>query len=291
MNINYDSAKELKAFLEEKGLGMRKKYGQNFLINPNVRKALLDALNPNEGDEVWEIGPGLGAMTAGLLQRGAQVTAFEIDPGFIRLLGEIFPDEKKLTLVEGDALKTWKSRPAAPFLLGNLPYNIGAALLAGFIENGRVFRRIVVTVQKETARRMAASPGETDYSSFSVVCRSRYKITPLMTIKGASFYPVPRVDSQGVILELRDEISGAYPESFYPLVRHLFSVRRKTIKNGLQSFLFSRIIKGDSGGSAASAHEILKELDIRENERAENLDIPVFERISGEIDRRSSGEK
>jgi 16S rRNA (adenine1518-N6/adenine1519-N6)-dimethyltransferase len=284
MNINYDSAGELKAFLEEKGLGMRKKYGQNFLINPGVRKALLDALGAGEGDDVWEIGPGLGAMTAGLLERGARVTAFEIDPGFIRLLPEIFPDEKRLVLVEGDVLDTWKSAPASPLLLGNLPYNIGAALLAGFIENGRVFRRMVVTVQKETARRMAALPGDADYSSFSVLCRSRYRITPLMTIKGASFYPSPRVDSQGVRLEFRDDISGTYPDCFYPLVRRLFSVRRKTIKNGLQNFLFSRIIKGDSGGSATEAREILKGLDIRENERAENLDIPVFVRLSGEVD-------
>jgi 16S rRNA (adenine1518-N6/adenine1519-N6)-dimethyltransferase len=284
MNINYDSAGELRAFLEEKGLGMRKKYGQNFLINSGVRKALLDALGAGEGDDVWEIGPGLGAMTAGLLERGAHVTAFEIDPGFIRLLKEIFPDEKRLVLVEGDVLKTWKSRPASPLLLGNLPYNIGAALLAGFIENGRVFRRMVVTVQKETALRMAAFPGDVDYSSFSVLCRSRYRVTPFITIKGASFYPSPRVDSRGVRLELRDEISGAYPDSFYPLVRHLFSVRRKTIRNGLQIFLFSRIIKGDPGGSAALAREILEELDIREHERAENLDIPVFVKLAGKID-------
>ncbi|MDR1420847.1 MAG: 16S rRNA (adenine(1518)-N(6)/adenine(1519)-N(6))-dimethyltransferase RsmA [Treponema sp.] len=285
MTVNYNSGKDLKALLDERGLGMRKKYGQNFLINGTVRNALLDALGAGTGDEVWEIGSGLGAMTRGLLDRGARVTAFEIDPGFTGLLGELFRDEDRLLLVEGDVRKTWRETPPAPFLLGNLPYNIGAALLAGFVEEKRLFRRVVVMVQKETALRMAALPGGPDYSSFSVLCRSRYKVTPLMTIKGASFYPVPNVESRGVLMELSVEDENAYPGVFYPLVRRLFSVRRKTVKNGLQIFLFSRIIKGkpirsmdEAGGTA---REILRRAGIRENERAENLDCAAFASLAG----------
>ncbi|MDR0601162.1 MAG: 16S rRNA (adenine(1518)-N(6)/adenine(1519)-N(6))-dimethyltransferase RsmA [Treponema sp.] len=287
MMVNYNSGKDLKALLEGRGLGMRKKYGQNFLINAAVRNALLDALGAGEGDGVWEVGAGLGAMTRGLLDRGARVTALEIDRGFIRLLRELFQGEKGFLLVEGDVLKTWQEMPPAPFLMGNLPYNIGAALLACFIEKGRLFRRMVVMVQKETALRMAASPGGPDYSSFSVLCRSRYRITPLMTIKGASFYPVPKVQSRGVLLELSVEEKDAYPSVFYPLVRHLFSVRRKTVKNGLQIFLFSRIIKGkpipmdEAGGRA---REILLHLGIHENERAENLDCAAFAELASAVE-------
>ncbi len=91
-SINYDSPKELKAFLEERGIGMRKKFGQNFMINPYERKTLLDALELPAGAKVWEAGAGLGAMTDGLLKRGAQVTAFEIDPAFARALREFFAD-------------------------------------------------------------------------------------------------------------------------------------------------------------------------------------------------------
>ena len=147
--INYNSASALRDFLESEGLGMRKKFGQNFLINPSVRQSLVDALGARSGDEVWEVGPGLGAMTSLLLERGFSVKAFEIDPGFIGVLKKIFYDEKNFTLVEGDVMKTWSAQEPSPFFLGNLPYNVGAALLADLIEKGRLFTRMVVTVQKE----------------------------------------------------------------------------------------------------------------------------------------------
>ena len=237
--MNYDSVREIRALLDRRGLGMRKQFGQNFLINGEARKRLLDALEIGPGEGVWEIGPGIGAMTAGLLERGAAVTAFEIDRGFSALLRELFQGAARFTLVEGDVLKTWPLvEDGAPLLLGNLPYNIGAVLLSGFIERGRLFRRMVVTVQRETARRMSAPPGSGDYSSFSVLCASAYSVKPLMVLKAPSFYPAPRVESQGVRLDLlpgrdlREE-----PVLFRALVRRLFASRRKTLHNNLQGFV------------------------------------------------------
>ncbi|GHU88750.1 ribosomal RNA small subunit methyltransferase A [Spirochaetia bacterium] len=280
MEINYDSAAALRALLEEQGLGMRKKFGQNFLINPNIRKKLADALEIGEGDEVWEVGPGLGAMTRELLDQGAHVRAFEIDPGFIGLLHKIFAGEKGFTLVEGDVLKTWPQEASAPYLLGNLPYNIGAVLLANFIEEGRFFRRMIVTVQKEVARRMAAKPGGDDYSSFSVLIGSAYKVSPLMVIGGSSFYPAPRVDSQGIRLDLRIDIDpAARPQLFYPLVRQLFSSRRKTIKNNLQSFVSSRIMMAEAG-PLNIVLPVLEQCGIKPEERAENLTIEKFAELA-----------
>ena len=264
---NYNSASELRAFLNQNGLGMRKKYGQNFLINPGVRQALVDALDAPAGEAVWEIGPGLGTMTSLLLERGMDVRAFEIDSGFARFLGEFFGKHTNFTLVEGDVLKTWPMQPPAPYLLGNLPYNIAAALLADFIEQGRFFRRMVVTVQREVARRMAALPGSSDYSSFSVLCAAAYYVKPLMVIKSGSFYPRPNVDSQGVLLELREDAAIRLPPPvFYPLLRQLFSARRKTIKNNLAQFVVSgrRL-------SAAAAQEALAGCGIDGGRRAEEL--------------------
>ena len=193
---NHDSPTQLRAFLDSKELGMRKKYGQNFLVNADIRNKLLDALEIKPGQKVWEIGPGLGAMTKGLLEKNALVTAFEIDPAFSILLRELFNEYKNFTLIEGDVLKTWPGvqESGELFLLGNLPYNIAATLLANFIEKKRFFKRIVVTVQRETAQRMIAKPGTKDYSSFTVLCSSVYKITPLFIIKSSSFYPVPKVE-------------------------------------------------------------------------------------------------
>jgi 16S rRNA (adenine1518-N6/adenine1519-N6)-dimethyltransferase len=270
---NYNSAADLRTFLYENGLGMRKKFGQNFLLNPAVRQSLVDALQADVG-EVWEIGPGLGAMTSLLLEKKLMVRAFEIDTGFIQILKELFAEDDNFTLIEGDVLKTWPSHPAAPYLLGNLPYNIAAALLAAFIEQGRFFKRMVVTVQREVASRMAARPGSADYSSFSVLCASAYRVKPLMVIKDASFYPRPNVDSQGVLLELRDDASTfSRPSVFYPLVRQLFSSRRKTIKNNLAHFV---TLQNHPILSAAIAQEALEKSSLNGSRRAEELSLDDF---------------
>jgi len=279
MELNYNSAAELRAFLDRNGLGMRKKFGQNFLINPAVREALVRALEAGAGDAVWEIGPGLGAMTSLLLEQGLAVRAFEVDPGFARALRELFAGNAGFTLVEGDVLKTWTAEPPAPYLLGNLPYNIAATLLAGFIEQRRFFRRIVVTVQREVALRMAAGPGCADYSSFSVVCASAYHVKPLMIIKSASFYPRPNVDSQAVLLELSEDAARILPACFYPLVRRLFSSRRKTIKNNLSGFFNT-----GQGAPAAMALEALERNALDGNKRAEDLTLEEFAALAKTIE-------
>jgi 16S rRNA (adenine1518-N6/adenine1519-N6)-dimethyltransferase len=288
--INFNSASALRTFLKEEGLGMQKKFGQNFLINPAIRQSLVESLNCEAESEVWEIGPGLGAMTALLLEKGLKVRAFEIDIGFINVLKRMFINEKNFTLVEGDVLKTWKTQnqdfSKNFFLLGNLPYNIAAALLADFIENGLLFSRMVVTVQKEVALRMAAKAGSKDYSSFSVLCASAYKVKTLMTIHPQSFFPQPNVDSMGVLLEKHPVFEGALekqiPAVFYPLVRALFASRRKTIKNNLTSFISSCLKKFNSTDAESTKSsqdiciELLRKNGIAENERAENLEADIF---------------
>lgn len=258
---------------------MRKKFGQNFLINPAVRQSLVEALDVRGEDEVWEIGPGLGAMTALLLEKGLNVRAFEIDTGFIRVLKQIFAEQKNFCLIEGDVMKTWQNQKRALFLLGNLPYNIAAAVLADMIEKGCLFTRIVVTVQKEVALRMAASAGSPDYSSFSVLCASAYKVKPLMTIRPSSFYPQPNVDSMGVLLEKHSSDFSPVPAVFYPLVRALFASRRKTIKNNLVNFLSSLF-----GNSHDICNELLRANGLTSNERAENLKPEIFLSLAKSIE-------
>jgi 16S rRNA (adenine1518-N6/adenine1519-N6)-dimethyltransferase len=248
---------------------MRKKFGQNFLINPKSRVDLVNALELPENAEVWEVGPGIGAMTALLLEKGAVVHAFEIDTGFSALLqGEIFKDNPRFSLIQGDVLKTWKQNPPGSYFFGNLPYTIAAKFIGTIIENRRVFQRMVFVVQKEVAQRASAKPASKDYSSFSVLCASAYTITPLPVLKGASFYPAPRVDSQGVRLDIRPS-AGDYPKLFYPLVHSLFSSRRKTIKNNLTVFLSARNIP-------TNAQDILHACRIPENTRAETLSVAEF---------------
>jgi 16S rRNA (adenine1518-N6/adenine1519-N6)-dimethyltransferase len=285
LNINYDSPASIKEFLQEHSLCAQKKFGQNFLIAPNARRILIDALAAPPGCAVWEIGPGLGAMTASLLKNGVHLTAFEVDRGFCKLLCEMFYGKKNFTLIEGDVLKTWKTQQCkAEIILGNLPYNIAATVIAGFIEDGFYFKRGVFTLQKEVAARICAKAGSKDYSSLSVLCSSMYTVTPLSVFKSAVFYPMPNVDSQAVLFERRNDVSASiYPPFFYSLVRTLFANRRKTILNNLCAFINQNnsIVKVPAATSPKIfAENVLSTVNIAPNERAENIVLNDFLKIA-----------
>ena len=155
-NLNYDSPKEIERVLNERGLAMSKKFGQNFLISPEGRKRLIDLMELESGMKVWEIGPGLGAITHMLIQKKVDLTSFEIDHGFASLLTEVaFNDEENFTLIEGDALKTlFKKRllPLPDRIVGNLPYNVGSVMIGKLIENSYLPPLMVFTLQREVGR-------------------------------------------------------------------------------------------------------------------------------------------
>lgn len=270
LSIDYDSPAFLKAFLEERGMAMQKKFGQNFLVNAAARKKLIDALEVEDGMTVWEVGPGLGSMTSEILGRGAIVTAFEIDRGFASLIKELF-QEKKLTLVEGDVLKTWKKQyqeaGSVARFFGNLPYNVASAIVADMISAGVRFDKAVITVQKEVAQRITAAPGTEDYSSFSVLCQWAYDVTPVLDLAGGSFWPRPNVDSRAVKMVKKDNFPSCKDASlFMRILRASFLQRRKTLKNNLSSL----------AGSAADAGSLLETASIDPARRAETLTLDEF---------------
>ena len=147
---DYNSPAELKTFMESNGMAMQKKFGQNFLVNEQARVKLIDSLDIDENSTVWEVGPGLGSMTSEILKRGATLTVFEIDRGFINFLHGFFADyeEKgKFRIVDGDVLKNWKKEYEENGLpdrfFGNLPYNIAATLIADTIEKDVRFGNLI----------------------------------------------------------------------------------------------------------------------------------------------------
>ncbi|MDR2150320.1 MAG: 16S rRNA (adenine(1518)-N(6)/adenine(1519)-N(6))-dimethyltransferase RsmA [Spirochaetaceae bacterium] len=285
LRVNYDSPSALRAFLDEHGLSLHKRFGQNFLISPALRRRLVDALDIQAGDSVWEIGPGLGGLTALLLERGAQVRAFEVDRGFCRILPELFAEEGGFTLVAGDVLKTWQSAPPAPYLLGNLPYTIAAVLIGNLIESKRLFSRMVLTVQQEVAERILAGPGSKSYSSLAVLCASVYTVKALPVMKPASFYPIPHVNSRGIRFDQRTDYDPAeYPVFFPLLVRHLFSARRKTIKNNLSVLHAQRpeLHKGIDD-AAHWTNRLLETCHLSGSARVEELSLHDFLRLAQTI--------
>lgn len=286
---DYNSPKALKDFLDANGLAMQKKFGQNFLVNEDARKKLIDNLDINECSVVWEIGPGLGCMTDEILGRGADLTVFEIDKGFAALITSFFDDfEKKgkFRLVLGDVMKTWKGQleksNLPQRLFGNLPYNIAASIIADTIENNIRFDKCVFTVQKEVAQRMTAKPGTDDYSSFSVLCQWAYDIKNVVDLGGGNFWPKPNVDSRAVLFIKKENFPCCEsPKTFLKMQRSLFLSRRKTVRNNLTQYL-------KNGDLALKA---LENAGIDPMKRAEVLQISELLKLSDVLCSMGLGEK
>ena len=275
---DYNAPSALAAVLDEHGFGMQKKFGQNFLINAHIRQGLVSALGLSAGNTVWEVGPGLGSMTSLLLEAGTDVTVFEIDRGFVRLLISYFGSNPLFHLIEGDVLKTWKAeytRQVPDAFFGNLPYNIAAKLIAATIEAECFFNRMVITVQKEVGLRMTAAPGSADYSSFSVLCQWAYDVEPIRDIAPAAFWPKPNVESRALrFIKKQSPQPVRDARLFLTLVRGLFGARRKTVKNNLSTLLAAR------GKKVLLAEALLKEASIDPAARAESLTVYDFIRLS-----------
>lgn len=276
---DYNSPLELKEFLDKNNMAMQKKFGQNFMVNPAARTKIIDELELKPGEYVWEIGPGLGCMTEEIMERGARLTAFEIDRGFYGLLHQFFEDQEKsgkFNIVEGDVLKNWKkayenSEVKPVKLFGNLPYNIAATFIADTITEGLEFERCVFTVQKEVTQRIAAKPGTENYSAFSVLCQWGYDVKSGIVLSAGNFWPRPNVDSQSVILTKKAEsYHCSNPKLFVKVVHALFSQRRKTIQNNIKGLL----------PSGLSAEAFFEKCGIQKNERAENLSVENFLQLS-----------
>lgn len=241
-NPLYNSPTLLKQVLSEHNLSMQKKFGQNFLIDENIRRKLCAQLDLDRTKSIWEIGPGLGSMTELLLQTDAELTAFEIDRGFIKFLHEAFDGKKNFTLIEGDVLKTWRmqgEKKVPDYFFGNLPYNIAATLILDTIEAGVIFPEMLITVQKEVAERFAAHCGS-DYSIASVLVQAYYRVETVQTIAPSAFWPAPNVASKAISLKRGDTYStqiAGREKLFFSLVKGLFFARRKTLKNNFQKWL------------------------------------------------------
>jgi 16S rRNA (adenine1518-N6/adenine1519-N6)-dimethyltransferase len=279
--VNYDSPVEIRAELERLGVQLKKRWGQNFLINRGARERIVSLLDPQPADTVWEIGAGLGGLTAELLPRVRRLLAFEVDRGLLHFLEKTFGDCAALTLVPGDVLASWKpalARFGPPDrLVGNLPYRTASAILASFAEQGLVAQRMVFTVQKELAERMRAPAGSKNYSSFSLLCQHLYAISERMELKPGSFYPAPAVVSTVVELAPRPELRAQAPEErlfFLNLTRALFRSRRKTLWNNLLAWGAS------NGVPAPRLREALEAEGIDPRGRSEGLRLETLERLA-----------
>jgi 16S rRNA (adenine1518-N6/adenine1519-N6)-dimethyltransferase len=288
-NFAYDSPVAITNLLDKEGLSMSKKFGQNFLLSNQVREHIVQILGVDETMKVWEIGPGIGALTKVLLAKKAEVTAYEIDHGFCRILSEqAFVEDTNFRLIEGDALKTWeplfREEGVPDRICGNLPYNVGSICIAKLLEGQCLPPKMVFTLQKEVSDRLCATAGDKNWSSFTLLAQTDYMIKTEFTINSGAFYPAPNVMSSVISMTKREKplVDSSLRPAFLLVIRDLFAQRRKTVKNNLLSGKVGALV-GRAGVDA-----ILSESGVEPSKRAEQLDWPQFLAISEVTSRLSS---
>jgi 16S rRNA (adenine1518-N6/adenine1519-N6)-dimethyltransferase len=246
----------------------KKKFGQNFLVDEQIIADIIRAIRPEAGDNMVEIGPGLGALTRPLLKLLNTLHVVEIDRDIIARLKADYPQDK-IVIHEGDALKfDFGVLPAPLRIVGNLPYNISSPLLFHFSSYAARITDMHFMLQNEVVERMVAAPSTPEYGRLSVMLQYRFHMEKLIDVPPESFRPAPRVDSAIVrmIPIPADKIAVIDEALFAKVVSSAFGQRRKTLRNTLKGYL---------------SEADFAELGIDAQLRAENLGVPEFARITG----------
>ena len=230
------SAERIERYLRRHGLGARKKHSQNHLVDSDVLADIVDLADPAPGRRVLEIGPGLGILTAALLERGADVTAVEVDTRLAEHLRQRFeaPAHGSLRLVESDVLDVpVESLVEAPWdLVANLPYHITSPVLHHVLNAPDRPERIVLMLQREAAERIASSPGGMSYLSVFVQYHADVRVA--RTVPRDAFEPAPEVESAILVGETRSRrLSPEAEDELWRLVQAGFRERRKMLHNVL----------------------------------------------------------
>jgi len=220
----------------------KKRFGQNFLIDLNVIDRIIHSIDPQPGDHLVEIGPGLGALTQPLLEIVSRLDVIELDRDIIPELQSL-DISNKLNVHNTDVLtfdftdfSEANCNHGKLRIVGNLPYNISTAVLFHLIKHRNVIQDMHFMLQKEVVERIAANTGSRNYGRLSVMMQLHCIISPLFTVAPQCFSPKPKVDSAIVRLVPRAElpISSDKLDTFEALVRQAFSQRRKTLRNTLK---------------------------------------------------------
>lgn len=230
---------EIKALLAERGFTPRKMFGQNFLIDHNLIRKLVDAAAPAPGELVIEIGPGTGTLTEELLSRGVTLIGAEIDRGLSQMLRERFADRgDAFTLVEGDCLagkhelstELLAAIGGRPFvLIANLPYAAATPIMLILMARFPACRGLFVTIQKEVADRLNATHGSKDYGPLGVLTNVTCEYELVAKLPPSCFWPQPDVTSAMVALRRRPTPLCEAPGDLTDFCQRLFEQRRKQL--------------------------------------------------------------
>ena len=228
---------------KDEGHHTRKRFGQNFLHDQRVISKIVRSVHPRAGENIVEIGPGLAALTSPLIGECDALTVIELDRDLAAGLPKRVPHPERLTIIEADALKYdftelfQEDRPLR--VVGNLPYNISTPLLFHLLEFGDKVKDMHFMLQKEVVDRITASPNTKEYGRLSVMIQYFCKPTYLFEVPAGSFNPPPKVTSAVFRLEpyATKPIIAKNEKALARLVSHVFTQRRKTLRNSLKGML------------------------------------------------------
>ncbi|WP_187620244.1 16S rRNA (adenine(1518)-N(6)/adenine(1519)-N(6))-dimethyltransferase RsmA [Selenomonas ruminis] len=264
----------LKAF----GLRMSKKLGQNFLIDASIVQGIVDAAEIQLGERVLEIGPGIGTLTQGLAEAGAEVTAVELDKKLPAVLAETLKAYDNVTIVPGDILKVNipEIMGEGPFkVAANLPYYITTPILMALLERHLPITRMVTMVQKEVAERMIAKPGSRTYGALSVAVQYYTEPEIVLDVPPRSFIPAPEVDSVVIACKVRETpaVDVMDEKMFFRVVKAAFGQRRKTLSNALKG----------GGFPKEQVRDAMEAAGIEMTRRGETLSLEEFAKLADEF--------
>lgn len=234
-----------RGLISKYGLSPKKKLGQNFLVDEFVLEKILNGADVTEGDLVLEIGPGLGALTRGLVDRvgdTGHVVAVELDKQLVPILEDIYQGQN-LTVVQGDILRVDLAEIVRPYktdrkikVVANLPYYITTPVIISLLESELGIETITVMVQKEVAQRMAAKPGTKEYGSLSLAVQYYATVGVVANVPTHCFVPRPGVDSAVAQLKMLDAPPVDTDKTrLFKVIHASFQQRRKTLVNALDS--------------------------------------------------------
>jgi 16S rRNA (adenine1518-N6/adenine1519-N6)-dimethyltransferase len=247
------------------GLFAKRRLGQHFLVDREALDAIVEALDPAAGDTVWEIGPGIGVLTAELARHAGRVVAVDLDPACIRAARVTLRGLANVELIEGDALRADAASLGLPeyhLAAGNLPYNLTGALLGHLFEAAVPPRRGVFLVQREVAIRIASPPG--GWSLATVAVRSVADVERVRDVPPGSFLPEPAVASSIIRMHPARPMPEAERGDVLRLARAAFQLRRKTLRHGLGRGL---------GDRADLVEAVLAHCGVDPGRRPETLDL------------------
>ena len=250
---------------------MSKKLGQNFLIKRGIVDEIVHAEELTVGEPVLEVGPGIGTLTQGLAQSGADVTAIELDRRLLEVLDTTLASYDNVRIIHGDVLKL--DVPTImnhkPFkVVANLPYYITTPIIMSLLESKLPIERLVVMVQKEVALRMIAKPGTKDYGALSVAVQYYTEPDIVLDVPPKSFLPAPAVTSSVIRCVLRDKppVDVIDEKLFFRVVKAGFAQRRKTFSNTMKT----------TGLTRDRIEELLAKANIDGQRRGETFTLQEF---------------